>query len=87
MAEQKRNLLHDVYMYGLCKYDALLYLDAYPDCEKAKEYFCQMSEKAECAEREYEEKVGPLTPSGAVDSCGWRWASDPWPWQLCEGGR
>ncbi len=41
--------------------EANLYLDVYPDSQKALSYFYEAAEKAKCAKKEYEESYGPLT--------------------------
>lgn len=63
--------------------EANLYLDAYPYCNKALQYFYEAKERADYLRNEFEEKYGPLTASS--NRCdGWEWINSPWPWE-CEG--
>lgn len=63
--------------------DTNLYLDVYPYCNKALDYFYKTREKAEYLRREYEQKYGPLT-ANANRTDSWDWIESPWPWE-CEG--
>ena len=76
-----------VAQFAFAMYDALLFLDAYPCCVKARNYYFAMKEKYNKAKAEYEERFGPLTASSHVDRDEWQWTETPWPWQICKGGR
>ena len=41
--------------------EANLYLDVYPNCQNALEYFYTARDRADYIKKEYEEKYGPLT--------------------------
>ena len=34
----------------------------------------------------YEKKYGPLTATSPENRDTWKWSTEPWPWQLEEGG-
>ncbi len=75
-----RALMRKVQELDFSMIETGLYLDSYPDCREALDYFGKLSAFREAAVREYEDKVGPLTVYGnGKDS--WRWISAPWPWQ------
>ena len=63
--------------------EANLYLDAYPYCQKALEYYYTARERADYLRKEYEEKYGPLT-ANSNNGSEWNWIDSPWPWE-CEG--
>ena len=63
--------------------EANLYLDAYPKCGKALEYYYTARDRAEYLTKEYEAKYGPLTAKSNTGN-SWDWISSPWPWE-CEG--
>ena len=63
--------------------EANLYLDVYPYCQKALEYFYTAKDRADYLRKEFEEKYGPLTANGN-QGCDWKWIESPWPWE-CEG--
>ena len=63
--------------------EANLYLDAYPHCGKALDYFYTARDRALYIRKEYEEKYGPLTANANTGN-EWNWIDSPWPWK-CEG--
>ncbi|MBQ8697370.1 MAG: spore coat protein CotJB, partial [Clostridia bacterium] len=72
----KKELLHDVQRASFALVDANLYLDAYPDCEEALNYFSAKKAEHMAARTVYEENCGPLT----VTSCeneSWQWVKTP----------
>ncbi len=80
---EREKLLKKVQMADFELIEANLYLDVYPYCNKALDYFYKAREKAECARKEFEDKYGPLT-ANANRSDEWKWIKSPWPWE-CEG--
>lgn len=60
--------------------DTILYLDAYPHCKAAMEYYKNLlSERAVLLEK-FAQKGIPLTAmSNYSDS--WNWTDSPWPWE------
>ncbi len=76
----REKMLRAVQTYGFCVYDALLYLDAYPNCKEALDYYNKYK-RLECKARaDYEQKYGPLTVP--MEAHEWNWTNGPWPWQL-----
>lgn len=64
-----------------------LYLDTHQGDAEAFELFKQYAAMEEAARTQYEEMHGPLTKRAAANSKTWNaWLSDPWPWNLQEGG-
>lgn len=61
--------------------EVALYLDVYPRCRKALEYYRRACAEREVAVNEYESKYGPLTFFENRDNCSWQWINSPWPWQ------
>lgn len=60
-----------------------LFLDTHPCEVKALEAFRMYGEQLCAAKREYEEAFGPLLSYGFGRACdGWKWISDPWPWEI-----
>lgn len=86
MTEMKLKAMRTVAAFGFAMYDAQLYLDAYPECPEAVEYYFDMKNKFTAAAAEYEKKYGPLTASSPENRDTWKWSTEPWPWQLEEGG-
>ena len=60
--------------------DTMLYLDAYPHCKAALEYY----KKLVAERRELREKLADAgMPMSATDNStdSWRWIDSPWPWE------
>ncbi len=61
--------------------ETVLYLDAYPHCDEALQYYhhliCQRKELM----AEYETKCRPLSMYGNVSTSEWNWVDQPWPWE------
>lgn len=61
--------------------DTILYLDVYPQCQKAMSYYKEL----QCQREKLVEK---LTEAGVpmnnmnVRADGWSWTDSPWPWEL-----
>ena len=80
----KERLMNQIQAYCFAVYDALLYLDAYPDSKEALCYYNKYKNLEQRAVQEYEQKYGPITMP--TDASSWEWTNGPWPWQL-EGKR
>ena len=81
--KDREEMMKKVQMADFELVEANLYLDAYPQCEKALTFFYNAKEKSECARKEYENKYGPLTVMSNTGN-EWNWIDSPWPWE-CEG--
>ena len=79
----RENMLRAVQIADFELLEANLYLDAYPYCSKALEYFYSAREKANNARKHYEQHIGPLTANSNTGN-SWDWIDSPWPWE-CEG--
>jgi spore coat protein JB len=77
--------MEEIQTYDFAAYDALLYLDAYPDSQAALDFYNKYKNLEDQAIIRYEQKYGPITmPDGNTYS--WQWSEGPWPWQI-EGKR
>ena len=86
MTDQKLNAMRNVAQYAFAMYDAQLFLNVYSGCAEARNYYFNMKEKFDEAVEEYECKYGPLTARSEENRSAWTWSTDPWPWQIDEGG-
>ncbi len=62
--------------------DTALYLDAYPDCTEAMEYYRKLN--AERNKIITAMEAGNCAPVAAVDTANhqyWKWVEGPWPWE------
>ena len=71
---------------AFAKVECELYLDAYPECATALDYYrTVISEYSKLAEL-YENTVGPIRQEN-VTADKWTWVDTPWPWQMTGGER
>lgn len=61
--------------------DVVLYLDAYPDCRKALNYYSKLRKEREMLLESINNSCGPLTMYDNVSCDEWKWTDGPWPWQ------
>lgn len=85
MSAEQKQLLHHINAVSFAAFDTHLFLDTHPDCEEAKDYFCQMVAKRDKAIAEYERLYALLFADASCEnSCdgeNWSWATTPWPWE------
>ncbi len=58
-----------------------LYLDAYPNCQKALTYYHQLLAKRAVLAEQYVKVYGPLTHRDDLSGTSWQWVKTPWPWE------
>ena len=69
---------------AFAKVECELYLDAYPECAAALDYYKGIiKEYAKLAEL-YENTVGPIRQENIMAD-KWTWVQTPWPWQMTGG--
>ncbi len=61
--------------------ETVLYLDAYPNNQRALAYYQKMKAAREKMIAEYEANCGPLTMYGNNSHTSWDWTQGPWPWE------
>jgi spore coat protein JB len=62
--------------------ETVLYLDAYPHCQAALEYYHKLMEQRAQAVEAYEKHCAPLTMYGNQSHTSWDWVKGPWPWEF-----
>ncbi|MBQ7761122.1 MAG: spore coat protein CotJB [Clostridia bacterium] len=78
----RARLLKEISTYAFSAYEALLYLDAYPNSREALNFYNKYRRLEAKARADYESKYGPLTMPFEANE--WNWTNGPWPWQLEE---
>ena len=60
--------------------DTILYLDAYPNCKTAMEYYKKLVDEHKTLTEKLAQLGLPLT---ATSNCAdtWEWINSPWPWE------
>lgn len=80
----RERLMKAYQAYSFAAYDALLYLDAYPNSREALDCYNKYQKLARQTKAEYEGKYGLITAPNDANS--WQWTDSPWPWHI-EGGK
>lgn len=62
-------------------WETALYLDAYPDNQRALDYYHRLCTEREQLMAAYEKNCGPLSLFGNVSRNSWDWVGGPWPWE------
>lgn len=62
-------------------YDTVLYLDVYPECQKALEYYRELIGERENLADAINSKCGPMTIRDGQNCSKWEWTKGPWPWE------
>ena len=62
--------------------ETVLYLDAYPHCRQALDYYHSLVETRRELLSTYEKQCGPITMYGNESCTSWDWVNDPWPWKI-----
>lgn len=79
---EKKKLLFYIDAVSFAALDANLYLDTHPNDAEALEYFQHFNKAREQALQEYSLRFGPLTLSTVHPCDTWKWATQPWPWEM-----
>lgn len=78
----KNDLLKAIQKYQFYAIDLNLYLDNFPNNEKAKKDYEIVSHRLNGLRHKYEKEYGPLTNSGtSFNPCPSKWVDQPWPWE------
>lgn len=60
--------------------EVILYLDAYPDCEKAKKYYKELANERDSLLKALSSAGMPMSAMN-VEGSQWTWTKGPWPWE------
>ena len=61
--------------------ETVLYLDAYPKCKKALEYYHTLLAERRVLAQSMQAQCGPTTAWENESKTEWNWISGPWPWE------
>ena len=81
-SNEKEELMYKIMEMDFVINDLNLYLDLNPEDKDIYEKFKMYVDKCIALKDEYSKKYGPLTID-QVDSNGYKWEEEPWPW---DGG-
>lgn len=78
---------HRLQVLDFALVDLVLYLDAYPECSEALEYYRTLQEERDALLAAMPEKGACVMTNTSVPAgCGWTWTKDPWPWHPDANG-
>ena len=63
-------------------YETILYLDAYPYCTEALEYYHSLVHRRALVSAELEKNGTPVTAYQNASHTSWDWIASPWPWEI-----
>lgn len=75
------DLLKRLQALAFAKVECELYLDAYPECAAALEYYQNLIDEYAKLVEIYENTVGPIRQE-SIKGDRWTWVDTPWPWQM-----
>lgn len=78
---QKSGIAEQLRALDFAIQETVLYLDAYPDCREALNYYHELLRQRKEIAEDYEDRIGPLTVYGNRSKDSWDWIAGPWPWQ------
>lgn len=78
---ERAMLMMKIKKYSFTLKELNLYLDTHPGCRRALAMFEKFRKLKSAAEKEYNEKYGPIVPEQSNDESHWSWIDDPWPWE------
>lgn len=61
--------------------EVVLYLDAYPECSKALDYYHRLIDERNQIVTVINTQCGPMTHLDNVSTDTWQWINGPWPWK------
>ena len=77
-----QSLMRELQKLDFALYETILYLDAYPHCTEALEYYHSLLHQRELVVAELEKSGTPVSAYGNVSHSSWDWISSPWPWEI-----
>ena len=76
--------LEKLRMIDFSMIDTILYLDAYPNCKDALDYYHKLRKQREELVAELSGKCDmPVTGFCNTNEAAWTWTKGPWPWEPC----
>lgn len=80
MTAAQSQLLNKLRKIDFAIYDTILYLDAYPHCKAALEYYKKLVAESNAITEQLAKSGMPMTAMGNRGDT-WNWINSPWPWE------
>ena len=75
-----KNLQKKLQKVSFALVEVILYLDAYPNCEKAKKYYKELTAERHALIQGLAEAGVPMSAMN-LNNGEWVWTKGPWPWE------
>ncbi|MFZ5647136.1 MAG: spore coat protein CotJB [Bacillota bacterium] len=82
MSDNRLSLLRQIMELEFTAIELNLFLDTHPADQEALRDINQVNQRLLQLMAEYEQQYGPLFPFTTQNNKYWRWAEDPWPWEM-----
>lgn len=82
MHSEQLKLLKALQALEFSVYEFVLYLDTHPDDQRALAEFSTLGRETQRLRDTYSQCYGPLSIEDNINLSSWRWALDPWPWDI-----
>lgn len=76
-----REIMRKIRETDFAMLETALFLDAYPECKRAMEYYSEQKKKNDALRKQYNATCGPLTIYSNENTSEWEWVKRPWPWE------
>ena len=81
--QEYKKILRKLQKVDFSLVDTVLYLDAYPCCKEALNYYHKLKKEREALVAILAEKYNmPISAYNNVSDCNWNWTDAPWPWEF-----
>ncbi|MFZ5649468.1 MAG: spore coat protein CotJB [Bacillota bacterium] len=82
MSDSRLSLLRQIMELEFTTIELNLFLDTHPNDQEALRDIYQVNQRLLHLISVYEQQHGPLFPFTTQHSNTWRWAEEPWPWEI-----
>jgi spore coat protein JB len=82
MRAEQLELLTELQALEFSAFDFQLYLNTHPECQRALAEYSNLVREVNSVRNAYSKTFGPLMAEDNIDLSCWRWALDPWPWDI-----
>jgi len=82
MHSEQMELLKALQALQFSAFDFNLYLDTHPNDQRALAEYSKLQREAQCAGNAYNKSFSPLMAEDNINQPCWKWALEPWPWDI-----
>lgn len=79
---EKEKLMRRLQKVDFAINEVNLYLDAYPECRSALDYYHKLKAERETLVNSLSQLGSPVTAFDVTNKERWNWIDSPWPWEF-----